>query len=100
MNTGFTFADLFNFEKLVAPKVLKIVYFLGLLGIALFVLISLAGALSMLGYNFATGLGMVLLTLVGGAFAALFWRIMIEIYMVFFGIYDRLGEIRDALKKD
>ena len=47
MESKFEFRDLFNFEKLIAPKVLKIVYWIGIAGI------SITG-LSM----FVSGLGM------------------------------------------
>lgn len=100
MNNGFTLADLLGFEKLVAPKVLKVLYWLGLIGITLFALVSLAGALEMMSYSAATGLGMLVGVLIGYLIGVLFWRILIEVYMTFFGIYDRLGEIRDRLGKD
>jgi len=41
-----------------------------------------------------------LLALFGGGFGLLMWRVVIEMYQVFFGIYDRLGDIRESLKKD
>ena len=97
MDKTFTLSDLFNFEKLIAPKVLKIVYWLGLAGIAVMCLISFVGSLAMLQYSAATALGTMLLSAIGLAFGVLFWRILIEVYMVFFGIYERLGEIKDGL---
>jgi len=95
MEKGFNIGDLTHFEKLVAPRLLKIVYWIGLAGIAIFSLMSLAGSLGMLQYSASTALGGMLLSIIGFGFAVLFWRVMIEIYMVFFGIYERLGEIRD-----
>ena len=97
MDKTFTLSDLFNFEKLIAPKVLKIVYWLGLAGIAVMCLISFVGSLAMLQYSATTALGTMLLSAIGLAFGVLFWRILIEVYMVFFGIYERLGEIKDGL---
>lgn len=94
---GFEIGDLFKFDKMVAPTVLKIVYWLGLVGIAIMCLISMAGAVTMMNYSAATGLGTLLLSLIGLAFGALVWRIIIEIYMVIFSINDRLGAIRDRL---
>ncbi len=94
----FSFGDLFQFEKMVAPVVLKIVYWLGLAGIVIYLLIAIAGGLSMMDYSAATGLGTILLSIVGAAFGVLFWRIMIEVYMVLFGIHERLGEVRDSMK--
>jgi hypothetical protein len=94
---GFEIGDLFKFDKMVAPTVLKIVYWLGLIGIALACLMSIIGAISMMSYSAATGLGTLLISIIALAFGALIWRIMIEIYMVIFSINDRLGEIRDRL---
>jgi hypothetical protein len=51
----------------------------------------------MMGYSAATGLGMLLLSIIGLAFGVLIWRIVIEIYMVIFSINERLGAIRDRL---
>lgn len=82
---------------MVAPTVLKIVYWLGLAGIVLWALFALFAAINMMSYSAASGLGMLLLALVGLLFGTLIWRIMIEIYMVIFSINDRLGEIRDRL---
>lgn len=94
---GFEIGDLFKFDKMVAPTVLRIVYWLGLIGIALACLMSLIGAISMMSYSAATGLGTLLLSIIGLAFGTLVWRIVIEIYMVIFSINDRLGDIRDRL---
>lgn len=100
MDRSFSIADLASFEKLVAPKVLKIVYWIGLAGIAFACLASFVGAFGVMQYSFATGLGTMLLSIVGLAFGVLVWRVVIEMYTVFFGIYERLGDIRDSLKKD
>lgn len=97
---NFSFGDLFQFERMVAPTVLKIVYWLGLAGVVIWFLIALLAGVRMLDYNAAAGLGSVLIAFLGLLFGTLIWRIVIEIYMVIFSINDRLGEIRDSLKKD
>jgi len=94
---GFEIGDLFKFDKMVAPTVLKIVYWLGLVGIVLWALFALFAAVNMMSYSASSGLGMLLLAVVGLLFGTLMWRIVIEIYMVVFSINDRLGEIRDRL---
>lgn len=99
MDKSFSISDLANFEKLIAPKLLKIVYWFGLAGIGAVALITLLGALKMMSYSFATGIGTLLLAIVGFGFGILMWRVLIEIYTVFFGIYERLGEIREVLEK-
>lgn len=97
---GLSFGDLFQFEKMVAPTVLKIVYWLGLIGIVIWSLIALLGGVRILEYSAATGLGTILLAFAGLVFGTLLWRILIEIYMVVFSINARLGEIRDSLNKE
>ena len=96
----FSPADLFQFDRMVAPTVLKIVYWLGLIGIGIYMLIALFAAIRMMDYNFSGGFGMLLLAIVGALFGTLFWRILIEIYMVFFNIHNRVTEIRDMMAKD
>ncbi|MEL1251707.1 DUF4282 domain-containing protein [Aurantiacibacter gilvus] len=95
---GFSFGDLFQFEKMVAPAVLKVVYWIGLIGIALYLLFALGLAVTTMGYSPLTGLGMIVGSVIGACFGVLMWRIIIEVYMVLFGIHQRLGEVRDALK--
>lgn len=97
---GFSFGDLFQFEKMVAPVVLKIVYWIGLVGIALYLLFALGLAVTSMSYSPLTGLGMIIGSLIGACFAVLMWRVMIEVYMVLFGIHQRLGEVRDLMKGD
>lgn len=94
---GFEIGDLFKFDKMVAPTVLKIVYWLGLIGIVLWALFALFSAITMMSYSVMSGLGMLLAAVVALLFGTLFWRIIIEIYMVIFSINDRLGEVRDRL---
>ena len=90
-------ADLLNFEKLLSLTLLRIVYFLGLIGIALAVLVSAFGALGVMRYSFAAGLGTLVFALLAGSMGVLVWRAMCELWTVLFGIYDRLGQIRELL---
>lgn len=92
--SGFQLGDLLNFEKIIAPTVIKIVYYIGLIGIALALLGVLYTGLAMGG-----GFLSVIVGIVGCAFGALMLRIVMELYIAIFGMYERLGEIRDSLKK-
>src|SRR3546814_20263409 len=85
--------------KMVAPTVLRVVYWLGLIGIVLACLMSIFGAIQMMSYSATTGLGTLLVAIIALAFGTLVWRIIIEIYMVIFRINDRLGEIRERDRK-
>lgn len=86
-----------SFDKLIATTLIKILYWIGLAVIALGTLISMIGGLGQMGGNFVTGFGMFILAPVGGFVALLFWRFLMEVYIVIFSIHDRLGEIRDRV---
>lgn len=83
--------SLLNFDKFVAPTLIKIVYWLGIVGIVLGMLVSMAGALQMMSYNAATGLGSILIAVIGAAVGLLVWRVICELWIVIFSINDRLG---------
>ncbi len=100
MNGDFEFKDLFRFDRMVAPKVIRIVYWIGLILITLGALGSLVGGGAMMGgAGMGSGLGHIIGVILVYVVAVLLWRIIMEVYYVFFGIYDRLGEIRDQLGK-
>src|SRR3954468_9852446 len=69
-----------GFEKLLGGTLVRIVYYIGLVGIALYALIALATSLSMLAFSPAMGLGGILLTLVGAIFALVLWRVTCELW--------------------
>ncbi|WP_152045951.1 DUF4282 domain-containing protein [Aureimonas psammosilenae] len=83
--------DFFGFERLIATTIIKVAYWIGLGAIALF------GILSFIGLLFAEGSATAFLVPFGMAFAALIWRLTCELYIVVFGIHERLGAIRDAV---
>lgn len=87
------FSDLFGFEKLVTTTVIKIVYWIGIV----------VGILSGLGsFLFALFNGLLfqgLIYLVTAVLGLLMWRVLCELYIVIFGMYDRLGQIRDSLAR-
>lgn len=89
-----------TFDKLIATGLIKLLYWIGLVAIGLGTLIGFVGAFGQFGSGFVQGIGALILTPVGGVLAIIFWRFLCEVYIVIFGIYDRLGEIRTDLKKD
>lgn len=94
---GFRFSDLGSFEKMIAPSLIRILYWVGIVIIAVGVLAQIFGGVGMMGHGFGgSGFGQILMSLVGGVFAVLVWRVTCELWIVLFGIFDRLGEIRDA----
>lgn len=87
------FSDFLSFEKLITPSVIKIVYWLG---IAVLVVFGVGSFFMGLFYgSFGAGL----MSLVGSVLGLLLWRVMCELYIVIFGMFDRLGQIRDGLSQ-
>ncbi|MBR7158522.1 MAG: DUF4282 domain-containing protein [Alphaproteobacteria bacterium] len=82
--------DLLAFDKMIALPAIKILYWLGL------ICIPVTG----LAFIFQGGFNDVLIGLslmVGGVVV---WRITCEAAILLFGIYDRLGDIRNAMLKE
>ena len=86
------FNNLMNFDTFVAPTLIRIVYWVGIVFIVLGTLMGAVGGGMMAG-SYGGGFNPLtfLITLVGGAAALLFWRVMCEIWIVIFSINDRLG---------
>lgn len=79
-----------NFDQFLTPKIIKIVYILGLI----MVLLSGLGTLTTLSYthNFFFALIVSGLWMVLGALSV---RILCELYIIFFKIHDQLAAIKD-----
>jgi hypothetical protein len=75
------FKDLLFFDKMIMPKVITLLYWLGLV-------ISVIAGLATMFSSFLTGLGI----LVGGCIAA---RLYGEMIMLFFKINKRIQDIRN-----
>jgi hypothetical protein len=80
--------DFLNFDKLIAPTLIKLVYWVGLI----FILLSTLGSLFM-GFGFGGGIIHFFVTLLGAMLSALVWRIICELWTAIFSINDRLGII-------
>ena len=85
-----------NFDKLMGQGLVKIVYFLGLIGILIGVLFGILGAFGVMGFDFATGLGMLVLAPIGGIIGICFLRFACELYIAIFRMSDDLTAIRNA----
>ena len=92
-----SFKNFLNFEKMISGSIIKILYWLGLVIIVLFVLASLSGSINTMSWNGALGLLQFVVALLGGVLAALFWRVICEMYLTFLSMNERLGQIRDKL---
>jgi len=95
MSNGVQFKDLFGFEKMIAPTIIKVVYIIGLILITLGVIATILEQTRYLSGGEATGF--LIGAIITYGLIILVWRIVIELYFVMFGIHERLGEIRDRL---
>lgn len=86
-----------SFDRLIATTLIKILYWIGLIGALVFVVIAMLGGLFNMTQDFFAGLGVFVGAPIAGAVYLLFWRFLMEVYIVIFSIHDRLGEIRDKL---
>ncbi len=85
-----------TFDKLIGTQLIKVLYYLGLVGITLGAILSLFGGLAMMTQSFVGGLGTVIVSIIGFAVGILFWRFICEIYMLFFRISDDLRDIKNS----
>ena len=80
--------DLLSFDKMIAMPAIKVMYIIGLICIAVFgIKIIFEGSV----FGFFSGIATVVVGVV-------IWRIICESAILLFGIYDRLGDIKMALK--
>lgn len=85
-----------TFDKLLATGLIKVLYWVGIVFIAIGVLF---GAFSAFGQGFLAGLGTIIAAPIVGAVALIFWRFLCEIYIAIFGMYNRLGDISEKLDR-
>ncbi|MBW4091740.1 MAG: DUF4282 domain-containing protein [Proteobacteria bacterium] len=80
--------DFLSFETFITPKIIRIVFVIGLLLIAIGVLVRVVVGLVHLQL-----IGGVILPLIGGAAGALLLRVYCELVLVFFDMRDKLADI-------
>jgi hypothetical protein len=83
-------SDLFDFEKFVAPQLIRFVYWIGLILIGLSVVSALFSGGGAIGF-----LGRLIMSVIGGVAGVLIWRVICEVWIVMFSINDRLTEIAE-----
>jgi hypothetical protein len=81
-------SDFLSFDTFITPKIIRVVFALGLLLIALGAVISVVIGLWTL--SIISG---VIVPIIVACIAALLWRIYCEIILVFFDMRDKLAEI-------
>lgn len=89
------FKGLLNFEKLYGADLLKIIYYIGLVGIGIGFLFGLVGAFASFGQGFFAGLLSLILLPIFTLLGLLFWRFINEIYLLLFRFSDDLRDIKN-----
>ncbi len=84
-----------SFDKLIGAKLIKVLYYLGLIGIVLAGIAGIFGALASMGHSFVAGLGATIGAIIGTALAIVFWRFICELYMLFFRMSDDLRDMKN-----
>ncbi len=89
-----------NMTEMVTPKIIRVLYILGLVGIGLGMLTAIITAFIGIGTG---GFGGVLITLitapVGAFVAVIFLRVYLELIILLFNIYDQLKEIKAGVNR-
>ncbi|MEM8937162.1 MAG: DUF4282 domain-containing protein [Pseudomonadota bacterium] len=86
-----------SFDKLIATTLVKILYWIGIVAILLG---GVVGLVTGFAGGFGSGLAGLIMTPIGVLVGIIFWRFICEIYIVVFGMYDRLGNIEKSLSND
>lgn len=95
------FSAFLNFDTFIFPKIVKVIYWIGMVLIALGTLFGAFASLFMsadmngMGGGGATGIVGFLAVLIGGTIGAIVWRVTIELWLVLFSILETLKQIRD-----
>ncbi|KCZ90103.1 DUF4282 domain-containing protein [Hyphomonas johnsonii] len=84
-----------NFDNLIGTTLIKVLYFLGLAGIAIFALVSFVGGIAAMRFGVMQGLGMIVMSLVGAVVGVVMWRFMCELYLLFFRISDDIRDMKN-----
>jgi hypothetical protein len=87
-----------GFDKLIGPVLVKIVYYVGAVGIALAVIGGvLAAIMAVVAGNVGAAAMLLIAWPVVGAVGLVYWRFICELFMLAFLAYDRMGEIKGLL---
>ena len=83
-----------GFDRMVGSVLIKFGYYIGMAFIAFG---TLAAAFTPSGGLLGGGVGRFIIAFAVGFLALLFWRVLCELFIIAFQIFNRLGEIRDRL---
>lgn len=81
-------SEFLSFDTFIAPRIIRIVFALGLLLIAIGTLIRVIFGILQLSIFYG-----IIMPLIGACIVALLWRIYCELILVFFDMRDKLAEM-------
>jgi hypothetical protein len=85
-----------SFDKLISTGLIKILYWVGIVVIGVGTLVA---AFSGFSQGFMSGVGSLIAAPIIAVIGIIFWRFLCELYIVIFGMYNRLGEISEKLDR-
>ncbi len=88
---------LITFDELIGGTLIKVVYYIGLVMIVLTSVAMLFFGLSGARFSLLSPILGIFGAIIYLVFGTLFWRLICELWMIGFKVFDRLGEIRDRL---
>jgi uncharacterized membrane protein len=89
-----------GFERLIGPTLVKLVYWVGLAAIVIACGLGLmAGLGALFSGNLGEGFVRLLATPVVAAATLIGWRFACELFMLSFLAFERLGEVRDLMRR-
>ncbi len=83
-----------SFDKLIGAQLVKLLYFIGLIGVAFG---TLGVMFSGFGMGFIQGVGTMILGPVVGVLMLLYWRFICEIILLMFRISNDLADVKSLL---
>lgn len=96
-NDALRWSDLLGLRKMVAPKLILLLYWMGGASI---VVVGTGRMFGAFGARGVSGIGDFVGSLLAIALIFLVWRILCELWILLFSIHDRLGALLDATRKN
>lgn len=84
-----------SFDKLIGTKLIKFLYYLGLVVALIAGIGAILAALGTMRFGVGQGLIALVMAILGTLVGIIFWRFMCELYLLFFRMSDDLRDIKN-----
>lgn len=91
-----SFKDFLSFDQMIAAKATRLLYWLGIAAIVLYIFGMITGAIGTMSYNAGLGVLQFVVAIFAAVLGIVFWRVICEMFLTFLSMNDRLKEIRDG----